>query len=242
MRVLIVNASEDPVNSEVLLALQLRTANEPFLPRLKCFECEEAGEELIPFIPLFLSPKIVDISIGFDEDSPALTIAFLITRLSTLCPDLNYVTLTSPARDSVIIDAVSELLLTCNRDSLKFFRVDSPLTEEAREVIYQLPKLSQLWAVIQGPTPLPPVALPDLTLVDIEYGDSLEWLEGFREATLGKLEVACFRSESKQIGTFLGHLKVSHSPPPPRIRYHRSDSTLHALGIRPILLYSRSSN
>jgi len=51
----IVDTSEDPVASDMLLTLQLRTANEAFLPRLKTFQCEEATETFIPFIPLFLS-------------------------------------------------------------------------------------------------------------------------------------------------------------------------------------------
>jgi hypothetical protein len=66
-------------------------------------------------------------------------------------------------RDPVMIDAVSKMLLACNRDSLRFFHVESPLTEEAREVVYQLSNLSGLSVVIQGHTLLPQIALPNPT-------------------------------------------------------------------------------
>jgi hypothetical protein len=99
----------------------------------------------IPFIPLFLSPDTVEIKIEFVKlvDRPStVMVASTISRLSTLCPDLESIVLNSLPRDSVITDAVSEMLLGCNRDTLQEFQVDSPLTEEARGVLYQLPKLS----------------------------------------------------------------------------------------------------
>ena len=48
------------------------------------------------------------------------------------------------------------------------------------------------------------VALPNLTVIDVEYGHHLDWLQGFRGATLKRLEEAHFNSESEQIGDFLG--------------------------------------
>jgi hypothetical protein len=192
------------VTSDILLALQLRTANEPLLPRLKTFECVGPGADLIPFIPLFLSPVTVDITVKFAVGSPKMIVASTISRLSTLCPDLESINLNSLPRDSVITDAVSEMLLSCNPGTLREFLVESPLTEQARAVLYQLPKLTELWAIIQGPTSLPPVALPNLTFIDVEYDDHLEWLQGFRGAVLEKLDWVSFRSESEQIGDFLG--------------------------------------
>ena len=47
----------------------------------------------------------------------------------------------------MITVAVSELLLAVNRDTLRHFRVDSPLTEEAREVIHKLPNLCGLTVI-----------------------------------------------------------------------------------------------
>jgi hypothetical protein len=85
--------------------------------------------------------------------------------------------------------------------------VDSPLTEEAREVIYQLPRLSVLRAVIEGPTSLPTVALPNLTDLDVRYGYHLDWLQGFRGGTLERLTSVIFRCESEAIGDFLGAFK-----------------------------------
>jgi hypothetical protein len=204
---LTVDTSEDPVTSDILFALQLRTANEPLLPKLKTFECEDVTEAFIHFIPTFLSRKTTEIDIGFDEGSPTVMIASMITRLPMLCPDLERITLRRLPRDPVITEAVSDMLLAYNRDTLQWFCVDSPLTEEAREAVFQLPKLSQLWVVIQGHTLLPPVALPNLTTIDIEYDGHLDWLQGFRGATLEKLQEVSFTSRSGQIGDFFGEFK-----------------------------------
>jgi hypothetical protein len=204
IRKLEVDISKDPVTPGVLLALQLRTANEPLLPRLKTFECLKPDADFIPFIPLFLSPESFMIKIEFAAGSPIMIVAPTISRLSILYPDLRRIALISLPRDPVITEAVSEMLLGCNRDTLQYFQVESPLTEEAREVLYQLPKLNTLWAIIRGPTLLPQVTLPNLAVIDLEYDDHLDWLEGFRGAVLEKLDLALFRSESKQIGDFLG--------------------------------------
>jgi hypothetical protein len=204
IRELKMDTSGDAVLPDVLLALQLRTANEHLLPRMKIFKCLEPDEGFIPFIPLFLSPNTTDVEIVFVYGTPTVMVASIISRLSTLCPDLESIILNPLPRDLVITDAASEMLLGCNRDTLRCFLVDSPLTEEAREVVYRLPKLASLMSIVQGPTSLPPVALPNLTLIDLEYDDHLGWLQGFRGAVLEKLDLACFRSETKQIGDFLG--------------------------------------
>ena len=203
MRKLRVDPYVDPVTSDIILALQLRTANSTWLSRLKTFECYEATEAFIPFIPLFLSPKTTRIRIEFDEYPPTVVAGSMISRLSTLCPDLECIALQNLSRNSVIIDAVAELLLGCNREVIREFEVDCPLTEEAREVVYQLQKLSTLSTVIQGPTSLPMVTLPDLFALDLEYEHDLDWLEGFRGATLGNLQAVTFHSKSEHIGDFL---------------------------------------
>ena len=198
------DTSKDPVTSDTLLALQLRTINDAWLPRLRKFECERATEAFISFIPLFLSQKTTAISIGFADDPPTVVVATIISRLSTLCLNLEWIILRDLPRDPVITEAVSETLLACNRDTLEVFCVDSPLTEEAQKVAYRLPRLSHLWTVIQGPTSLPTLALPNLTAMDIEYDGDLNWLQGFRGATLEKLESIVFHTEANDIGDFLG--------------------------------------
>ena len=207
MRKLKMDTSANPLTPDILLVLQHRTANDHWLPRLKAFEYEEVGEAFVPFISLFLSPKTTRINIGFAGDTPIVVVASTISRFSVLCPNLEFITLSNLPRDSVITDAVSEMLLGCNRDVLEEFQVDSQLTEEAQEIIYRLPRLAGLWAVIQGPTSLPTVTLPNLTVIDLEYDHDLNWLQGFRGATLEKLEEVYFRSESGQIGDFLGAFK-----------------------------------
>ena len=206
MKNLKLSIPNDSISSEVFFALQLRIANEPFLPKLKTFQCEDPTDEFIPFIPLFLSSKTSEITIEFCDQSNMIADASIITRLPTLCPKLERITLNN-YRDPIIIEAVSEMLLACNRDSLKAFSVDCPLTKEAQEVVCQLPKLSKLSMVIQGQTRLPPVSLPNLTHIHLEYDDHHDWLQGFRGMAFEKLESVHFRSGSKQIGDFLGEFE-----------------------------------
>ena len=205
MQNLKVDTSKDPINPDILLVPQCRTANDPWLPRLKSFECLEITEALIPFIPLFLSPQTTNINIRF-KGTPTLVVASAINRVSSLCPNLGSITINPLPRDSMVTEAASEMLLACNRDTLKTFCVDSPLTEEAREVVYQLPRLSTLWTVIQASISLPTVALPNLTVIDVEYDDDAGWLRGFHGATLKKLKTTVFRfpSKSGEIGDFVG--------------------------------------
>jgi len=68
-----------------------------------------------------------------------------------------------------MIEAVSDMLLTCNRDTLQWFLVDSPLTEDARRILYKLPKLRGLLATIQGSTLLLLVELPDLEASHVRW-------------------------------------------------------------------------
>ena len=194
----------DTITPDTLQLLHHYTTDDPWLPGLKTFECDQATTAFISFIPLFLSPKTTWIDLDFAEGATTVMIASVVSRLSTLCPDLESITFFGLPRDSIITQAVSEMLLACNRDILRIFEVNSPLTEEAREVVYQLPRLSELGAVIQGPTSLPTVALPNLTLIDVAYDDDLNWLQGFRGTTLEKLDSVTFRCESDRIGDFLG--------------------------------------
>jgi len=122
-----VDASKDPLSSDIIPVLQLRAINDPWLPRLQTFECEEATKAFIPFIPSLLSPKTTKIMIDSDEVTPIVVVASTIVRLSKLCPDLESITLDDLPRDPIITEAVSEMLLACNRNTLPKFYVDSPL-------------------------------------------------------------------------------------------------------------------
>ena len=198
-----VNTSKDPVTSDILQVLQLRTVNDPWLPRLRIFVLKGATEAFTPVIPLFLSAQTTVIHIIFAKGLPTTVVVSTISWLPKLCPNLEYIGLEKLPRHPVITEAVSEMLLAYNRDTLREFRVDSPLTEEAREIVYRLPKLMVLWMVIQGPTLLPTVILPNLTAIRVECNDDLNWLQGFRGATLEKLEFIVFHTERNDIGDFL---------------------------------------
>jgi hypothetical protein len=206
MRTLHVDTSQDLVTPDVLSALQLRTGNDPLLPKLEVFQCQDATEAFIQLIPLFLSRRTIFIDITFTANPLVVTLASMIVRLPILCPEVQWFRLTLLPRNPVIKEAVSEMLLACNRNTLQGFLVDSPLTEEARGVLYNLPNLCYLWTVIEGQTSLPPVVLPRLTSIFIEYDRGSNWLQAFRRATLGELDSVTFEATSRsfQIRDFLG--------------------------------------
>ena len=200
------DASLDLITPDVLLALQLRTGNEPLLPRLRSFRCKGVTEGFIPSIPLFLSSNTTDIVIRFALNSPAVMVASTVPRLSILCPNLERIFLFDLPRDPAITEAVSEMLLACNRDTLREFSAISPLTEEARGLLYRLPKLCRLRTAMQGPVLLPPVKLPSLIELFLEYDQGYEWLQRFGGTALGgKLRYVTFhaRSGSTRVTNFL---------------------------------------
>ena len=127
----------------------------------------------------------------------------MITTFPTICPILDRIILRSLPRNPLIITAVSEMLLACGRDTLKAFDVDCPLTEAARKVLFQLPNLSLLRTAFEGPTLLPPVILPGLTEMHIEYPDDHEWLQGLYGAVFDDLEIMIFHITSPQVGNVL---------------------------------------
>jgi len=190
---------------EVLSVLQHRTTNQPLFPNLKTLELLHTTEELVQFIPLFLSPATIVITILFANlsDLPNVMVASTLATFPTLCPNLQQIALHSLPRDPMTTAAVSGMLLTANRNALRSIMVDSPLTEEAREVVYKLPNLRVLSVVIEENTLLLPPVLPNLTDLNIDYDHDSDWLKGFRGATLGKLKAASFYSGSEQIGDFL---------------------------------------
>ena len=127
----------------------------------------------------------------------------VIATLPTLCPNLQDVSLLSLPIDPMITAAVSGMLLTSSWNTLRCLEVDSPLTEEAREVVFKLPNLRELSVYIERDTSLSPVVLPNLTDLTIRYDRDHGWLQGFRGATLGKLTAVAFHSESELIDDFL---------------------------------------
>ena len=191
--------------SEVLSVLQLRTANEPLLPNLKTLRLWYTTGGFIPFIPLLLSPRTTDITISFvGAGLSKAMVASMLTALPTLCPNLERIVLRPLPGDPMIAAGVSGMLLTTNRNTLRRFGVDSPLTEEGREVIFKLPNLRKLSTVIERDTSSPSAVLPNLTHLTITYDHGYDWLRMFQGATLGKLESVTFYFESEQIGDFLG--------------------------------------
>ena len=192
------------VSSEVFLVLQRFGFHEPLLPNLKSLDLWHAKETSIPFIPLFLSPATTYVDIRFEKPHlPKGLVASIIAIFSARCPNLQHIGLCDLPRDPMITAAASELLLTTNRNTLRTFDVDSPLTEEAREVVQRLSDLRELTVVIERGTSLPSLVLPSLTNLIARYDHDDDCLEMFRGATLGKLESIEFFSGSERIGNFL---------------------------------------
>lgn len=190
--------------SEVFPVLQLHAIDEPIFSNLKCIKLRWTTGGIIPFIPLFLSPRTTVVDIEFDKpELPVAIVASMVTNLPTLCPNLQAITLRPLPRDPKITEAVSGMFLANNRNSFRCIRVDSPLTEAAREVVYNLPDLQELLVAIERDTLLPSVVLPNLANLTIKYDHDFNWLQGFRRATLGKLALVDIRPGSASIGNFL---------------------------------------
>ena len=187
---------------EILSVMRQYTTNEPLFPNLEILHFYAADRKLVPLISMFLSPRTTTISIGFSECTHlhATMIASAITALPTLCPNLQKISLQSLPRDPVITTAISRMTLVGDWGALRSFWVDSPLAEEASEVIYQLPSLRKLRMVIEEDTSLPSLVLPNLTSLYLECDRDDGWSRMLREATLGKLESITFYSRSKQVG------------------------------------------
>ena len=198
---------QDTLSPQTFSVIQPYTINEPLLPNLRTLDLTGVEGWLIPFIPFFLFPRTTSITLGFEFNLPEAMIAPMVTTLPRLCPDLHDIALFNLPRSPVITVAVSGMVLVTNRNTLRELRVDSPLTEEANEVLYKLPNLRGLEVVIERETRLPSVSLPNLTRLGITCDNEDGWPWLFQGATLGKLEYVDFYPQSKQIGDFLGAFK-----------------------------------
>ena len=101
---------------EVFSAIQLRTINEPLFPNLKSLRLSRV-EKFIPFLPLFLPPRITSIDLNFGPNFPKGVVASTVTTFPKLCPNLQMIGLYSVLRDPMITAAASELLLVINRST-----------------------------------------------------------------------------------------------------------------------------
>lgn len=205
MRKLEERGPRNTLSSEVFSVLQHCAINEPLFPNLKTLRLWGTTVEFVPFIPLFLSPGIITINIGFIlfSNPPKVMVASVLTTLATLCPSLRDVNLHRLPRDPMITAAVSEILVASNRNALQSFEVDSPLVGVAREVVYKLPNLRKLSVVLERNISLPSVALPNLTSLTLKYDHNSDWSRWLHGATLGKLKTIHFEPRSEQIGDLL---------------------------------------
>lgn len=226
MRKLTVDHSEtdDRATSDVLLTPQPHTTNDPLFPRLKIFRCLKPVAGFIPFIPLFLSPNTVNITIHFvtSPSIPAVMVASIIRRLPTLCPNLEFIKLGPLPRDSVITKAVSEMLLGCNKAILKYFLVDSSLVGGgACRVLYCHFQIS---------------------LCSTSNTTTLTGYEGSEERRSRNWSRLSSTLNPSKLVTFSGRSKILRSPPPLRLCSQGWNFTLHGRGIQITTLSSDSRN
>ena len=207
MRELREYATLDSPSRKILSVIQFCTINEPLFPNLKALHLWGIGEIFIPFIPLFLSPRTTYIDLRFEDKLPKVKVASMVATLPTLCPNLQSIKINTVSSDLTITAAVSRMVLNANQNTLQKLSVDSPLTEEAGEVIYELPNLRSLSVAIERETPLPPALLPNLTELQITCDNEDGWPQLFHGATLGKLEDVRFYTRSRHIGDFLKAFK-----------------------------------
>ena len=185
--------------------MQLCTINEPLLPNTTTLDLSRVEESFVPFIPLFLSPRVTSISFKFNVLFllPESILASVIADMLAPCPNLQDLYLRGLPRDPMITTAVSSMVSATNGNTLREFRVDSPLTEEAREVVYKSQNLRGLSVVVEKGTPIPSALLPNLTYLQIECEDGSDGLQLLHRATFGKLETLDFDIECTPIDNFL---------------------------------------
>jgi len=185
--------------------LQHVSVNEPLFPNLKTLDLRRVDGLSTLFIPLFLSPTITLIDIRFKTSRiPGGLVASLIATFPARFPNLQHIRLSGLPKNPVITAGVSKSLLTANRNTLRTFNADSPLTEEAREAVCRLSELREFRVVIERGTPLPSLVLPNLSNLAVRYDHDDDCLAMFHGATFGKLESIEFTPGSEQIGDFLG--------------------------------------
>ena len=208
MRVLDTLATQKALSSDVYSVMQLHAANEPLLPNLTTLDLWVVKGPLIQFLPLFLSTTITSISLGsLASHHPKPVVAAVIANLPKSCPNLQDIDILFLPRDPMITAATSEMLLTTNRNALRRFNVDSPLTEEAREAIYKSQNLRTLSLVIEKGTPIASVSLPNLISLRIECEDGSDGLQPLRRATFGKLELVHVRLKPRPADDFFEAFK-----------------------------------
>jgi len=204
------NGIRGELSSEAIQKLQSYTTKERLFPNLRAVRLWNVTRRFTPFIPLFLSPNTTTINIEFAyRDLPnSATAARAISTFVSLCPNLQNISFRLLPRGPTIDVAVSGILLA-RRDTLQCFHTDSPLIEEARRVVCQLPDLRELSVFINNDTPFPTLVLPSLTklTIKIESDHDSDWSLMLRGAVFGKLEYLTLDLGSEHTGDSLEEFK-----------------------------------
>ena len=201
-------------SEETLRLLNKRFSNSCMFPRLR--EARVACESPVHLellLPLIVSPVLSSLHFsGLPYGSGPLRPPQLVPTLEALAPAYNSlaeIRICNPMiHDPRIIDAASTLLLKCNPDKLRYFHVDSTLSEEAFIHASQLPKLEGLTiraATTELGVSLPTSMFPSLKFLEVNtaYPTSsplLQAITRIQSKTFRRLELTFPTAAS---GTFL---------------------------------------
>ena len=182
--------------------------NGPLLPNLTTLDLRPVREPLISSIRSLVPPTITSISLGslaFSLSESGLVL--VIEDLPTNFPNVRDIIIRPLPRTPLITAAASKMFLTTNRNTLRRFHVDSPLTEEATEATYKSQNLCGLSVVIEKGTPMPSAPLPNLIHLQIRCDDGSDGLQLLRRVTSGKLKSVDFTIKSRPADDFLEAFK-----------------------------------
>ena len=171
---------DDPVvlSEAALKLLNTRFSNTCMLPKLRNINwvsLSPGGRLVTPMLPLIVSPVLTHFRLKthYSGDAP-----YLVSALEALAPaydSLVEIRVSCTIHDPRVIDATSTLLLKCNPKKLRYFNVDSTLSNEAFIRAAQLPNLEKL--VIRTDAaelslPLPTSMFPSLISLEVNTTDT----------------------------------------------------------------------
>ena len=165
-------------------ALNLLSAHFPnscMVPNLREISWLGVSPELLELtLPLVVSPVLTNFRLGINcRHHDTIDASQLVPALKALAPAYNSLALIEfcdpTAHDPRVVDAASTLLLKCNPDKLRYFRVRSTLSEEAFLYAAQLPTLEVFFATMDATglgAPLPTSMFPSLESLDVQATDA----------------------------------------------------------------------
>lgn len=183
-----------------LKILNARFSGRCMLPKALDIRWIVAPPEYLELVlPLIVSPVLTNFRLGLSVHGPikASKIKFVLEALAPARNSLVEICVCDPIdHDPQVVEATSTLLLNCNPDKLRYFRVDSALSTEAFIHTTQLPNLKSFLIrtdTTEPDAPLPTSMFPSLTTLEINATNTrspfLESITHIQSRNLGWLEL-----------------------------------------------------